>query len=133
MGQKRPVRVVNFVTRGSIEERVLKAIEAKRSLFGSVFDGDSDSVDFAAVGGTSFLDGVREVVGVEKPLAPPPEPEALARAEPGVGLLEANVRMLEALAAWDGDPAWPPALRDRATAALRALLNRIEPDGGGCP
>src|SRR5215213_810013 len=72
MGQKRPVRVVNFVTRGTIEERVLKAIEAKRSLFGSVFDGDSDAVDFAALGSTSFLDGVREVVGIEKPAVPEP-------------------------------------------------------------
>jgi superfamily II DNA or RNA helicase len=126
MGQKRPVRVVNFVTRGSIEERVLKAIESKRSLFGSVFDGDSDSVDFAALGNTSFLDGVREVVGIEKPVVAAPEPEAPARAD--VGLLEANVRMLEALAAWDADVPWPPALRERAGAALRSLLERI--DGG---
>jgi superfamily II DNA or RNA helicase len=126
MGQSRPVRVVNFVTRGTIEERVLKAIEAKRSLFGSVFDGDSDAVDFAALGTQSFLDGVREVVGVERPApAPAPEPEAPAGAGSGVGLLEANVRMLEALAAWEGDASWPPALRDRAAAALRKLLDRI--------
>ena len=124
MGQKRPVRVVNFVTRGSIEERVLKAIESKRLLFGSVFDGDSDAVDFAALGNTSFLDGVREAVGIEKPTAP--EPDAPARVIDGVGLLEANVRMLEALAAWDGNTPWPPALRDRAAAALRTLLERVE-------
>jgi len=127
MGQSRPVRVVNFVTLGSIEERVLKAIETKRSLFGSVFDGDSDAVDFAALGTQSFLDGVREVVGVEKPAAvPAPEPEGPARDGAGLGLLEANVRMLEALAAWDADASWPPALRDRAAAALRKLLERIE-------
>jgi SNF2 family DNA or RNA helicase len=126
MGQSRPVRVVNFVTLGSIEERVLKAIETKRSLFGSVFDGDSDAVDFAALGTQSFLDGVREVVGVEKPAAvPAPEPEGPARDGAGLGLLEANVRMLEALAAWDADASWPPALRDRAAAALRKLLERI--------
>ena len=123
MGQSRPVRVVNFVTRGTIEERVLKAIETKRNLFGSVFDGDSDAVDFAALGSVSFLDGVREVIGVERPAAVA-EPEAPARVD--VGLLEANVRMLEALAAWDADASWPPALRDRAAAALRKLLERIE-------
>jgi hypothetical protein len=44
----------------------------------------------------------------------------------GVGLLEANVRMLEALAAWDADVPWPAALRDRAGAALRKLLERVE-------
>src|SRR5262245_1607969 len=124
MGQSRPVRVVNFVTRGTIEERVLKAIEAKRNLFGSVFDGDSDSVDFAAHGSTSFLDGIREVVGTEKP--PAPVPEAPARAD--LGLLEANVRMLEALAGWDASVEWPPALRDRAATALRRLLDQIGGD-----
>ncbi len=123
MGQSRPVRVVNFVTRDTIEERVLQAIEAKRSLFGSIFDGDSDSVDFAALGATSFLDGVRDVIGVEKPA---PEPEASAKAEFSVGLLEANVRMLEALAAWDESVIWPIELRERAATALRQLLQRIE-------
>lgn len=126
MGQSRPVRVINFVTRGTIEERVSRAIEAKRSLFGSVFDGDSDSVDFAALGSTSFLDGVRDVIGVEKPPAPPPEPEAPARVESGVSLLETNVRMLEALAAWNEDVPWPAELRERAETALRRLLEKIE-------
>jgi SNF2 family DNA or RNA helicase len=125
MGQSRPVRVINFVTRATIEERVLQAIDAKRSLFGSVFDGESDAVDFAAIGGSSFLDGVREVVGVEKPVIAP-APEVPTRTDAGVGLLEANVRMLEALAAWDGDVPWPPELRDRAAAALRRLLQRFE-------
>jgi superfamily II DNA or RNA helicase len=120
MGQNRPVRVVNFVTRGTIEERVLKAIEAKRSLFGSVFDGDSDSVDFAAIGSPSFLDGVREVVGIEKAA----EPDVSARVS--VGLLETNVRMLEALAAWDEEVPWPAPLRDRAATALRQLLDRLD-------
>jgi superfamily II DNA or RNA helicase len=122
MGQSRPVRVINFVTRGSIEERVLKAIEAKRSLFGSVFDGESDAVDFAALGGTSFLDGVREVIGLEKPAAISAEVPAR---DASLGLLEANVRMLEALAACDAELSWPPALRDRAATALRKLLDQI--------
>jgi SNF2 family DNA or RNA helicase len=122
MGQKRPVRVVNFVTRGSIEERVQKAIETKRSLFGSVFDGDSDAVDFAALGSPSFLSGVRELVDPTPPAAVPEVPKAFAPA----GLLEANVRMLEALAAWEGEAIWSPELRHRAAAALRTLLGRIE-------
>ena len=120
MGQSRPVRVVNFITRGTIEERVLKAIAAKRSLFGSVFDGDSDAVDFAAMGSPSFLDGVREVIGADTA----PEPDAPVR-DVSVGLLEANVRMLEALAACDADLPWPPALRDRAAVALRKLLDQV--------
>jgi SNF2 family DNA or RNA helicase len=123
MGQSRPVRVINFVTRGTIEERVLQAIDAKRSLFGSVFNGDSDSVDFAAMGSKSFLNGVREVIGVEQTV---PEPETQAKESTGVGLLEANVRMLEALAAWDEEVPWPPELRERAAAALQAIMAKID-------
>src|SRR5262245_48986142 len=122
MGQSRPVRVINFVTRGTIEERVLKAIDAKRSLFCSVFDGESDAVDFAALGTTSFLDGVREVIGVEKPAAIAAE---VPPRDANLGLLEVNVRMLEALAACDADLTWPPALRDRAATALRRLLDQL--------
>jgi superfamily II DNA or RNA helicase len=125
MGQSRPVRVIHFVTRGTIEERVLRAIEAKRSLFGSVFDGDSDFVDFAAIGSQPFLDGVREVVGVE-PATPPIQLERPVPSSEGTGLLETHVRMLEALAAWDGEAAWSPELRERAVTALGKLLQRLE-------
>ncbi len=123
MGQERPVRVINFVTRGSIEERVLKAIEAKKSLFAGVFDGDSDEVNFAALGQTSFLDSVREIIGEEKgpavvekrtPEAPTAKPD----------LLEAGVRFLEALAAWEKELPWTSELRERAATAIELLLAR---------
>src|ERR1700676_4009895 len=39
MGQHRPVQVFNLVTRDSIEERVLKTLELKKSLFDGVFEG----------------------------------------------------------------------------------------------
>ena len=123
MGQSRPVRVVNFVTRGTIEERVLQTIEAKQKLFAGVFDGDSDEVDFAALGTRSFLDGVREVIGVERPASAPAE--APSR-DANVALLEANVRMLEALAALDAAVTWPAPLRDRAATAVRKLLEQLE-------
>ena len=127
MGQERPVRVINFVTRDSIEERVLKAIEAKKSLFAGVFDGDSDEVNFAALGQTSFLDGVREIVGKEKAhaVAEKTPPEMLVDKP---DLLEAGVRFLEALAAWEKDLPWTSELLERARAAFQSLLARAEPD-----
>jgi len=87
-----------------------------------VFDGDSDAVDFAAMGTPSFLDGVREVIGAERPAAMHSEPPAR---DANVALLEANVRMLEALAALDADVTWPAPLRDRAATAARKLLEQL--------
>ncbi len=127
MGQQRPVRVINFVTRNSIEERVMASLEAKRSLFGSVFDGDSDSVDFAAVGSRPFLDGVREVVGLEKPAQAEPKavtkPVVSAKPEPTGDLAEAAIAFLEAMAAesWD----LTAGQKARVRAAVAALT------GGG--
>ncbi len=124
LGQERPVRVINFVTRGSIEERVQKAIEAKRSLFAGVFDGDSDEVNFAALGQTSCLDSVRDVVGVEKPVEVAEPKSTAAPAKPDV--LEAGVRFLEALAASGEELPWTEALRRRAEAALQSLLEKMD-------
>lgn len=124
MGQQRPVRVINFVTRGSIEERVLKAIEAKKSLFAGVFDGDSDEVNFAALGQTSFLDGVREIIGEEKARLVVEKKEAVSKNAKN-DLLEAGVRFLEALAAWEAELPWTDELRERATAAMQQLLAKL--------
>jgi hypothetical protein len=65
MGQSRPVRVINLVTRGTIEEKVLRTIEAKQGLFAGVFEGDADEIPFEAVSVSGFLDTMRELVGAE--------------------------------------------------------------------
>lgn len=44
MGQSRPVRVINFVTSGSIEERILGLLKFKRSLFAGALDEGGDDV-----------------------------------------------------------------------------------------
>jgi len=99
MGQHRPVQVFNFVTRGSIEERVLKTLELKRSLFEGIFSGTADEVSFASLGNKRFLDTVRELVADELP-APKPElaPAAAPPADAGQLLVQAGVQFLEAMA-----------------------------------
>ena len=44
MGQHRPVQVFNLVMRDSIEERVLRTLAVKRSLFTEIFTGTNDEV-----------------------------------------------------------------------------------------
>ena len=50
LGQRRPVRVVHFVSQGTIEEGMLGVLEFKKSVFTGVFDGGQDQV---------FLGGTR--------------------------------------------------------------------------
>jgi SNF2 family DNA or RNA helicase len=62
MGQNRPVRVVNLVTRGTIEEKVLRTLEAKQGLFAGVFESDADEIPFEASQKQGFLEGMRELI-----------------------------------------------------------------------
>jgi SNF2 family DNA or RNA helicase len=130
MGQSRPVRVVHLVTRNSIEERVLRVIEQKRALFAGLFDGDTDEVNFAALGQPRFLDAVRELLEDDGRAGSVNDrsPE-----EARANLMAAGVQFLEALAAMltAEKPAVPADLARRGTAALRAILGSL--DGGEPP
>lgn len=129
MGQSRPVRVVNLVTRGTIEERVLRTLEAKRNLFAGVFSGDEDEIAFEAVNRSAFLDAVRELLGEPKvePALPVPSP---ASTDARLAMWQAGAQMIEALnqlatadpvswAAIDAD------LRTRLHTTLTELLSRL--------
>ncbi|HYT92005.1 MAG TPA: DEAD/DEAH box helicase [Gemmataceae bacterium] len=109
MGQHRPVQVINLITRESIEERVLRTLRMKKTLFDGVFTGTSDEVAFEAVGQQTLLETVRDLVSAEEPQPPVGQVSNL----PAAGRLEtcptaspvslqavlqAGVQFLEALA-----------------------------------
>jgi superfamily II DNA or RNA helicase len=63
MGQKRPVRVINFVSKGTIEEGMLSVLAFKRSLSAGILDGGSSEI---ALGGSRlnrFMKDVENVTG----------------------------------------------------------------------
>jgi hypothetical protein len=136
MGQSNPVRVVNLVTRGTIEERVLRTLEAKQGLFAGVFDSDEDEIAFEAVNRTGFLDAVREMIGEPRSEAVPP-PAPILPAEPdletanarselwraGAQMVEALSRLLAAGATTAEVP--DPELRNRLRRGLSDLLRRL--------
>ena len=80
LGQDRMVRVVNFISRASIEERILDLLRFKRSLFAGALDEDgADVVMVGDAGMGKFMQSVEEAV---VPLATPdPEQERQERIE----------------------------------------------------
>jgi SNF2 family DNA or RNA helicase len=120
MGQSRPVRVVNLVARGTVEERVMHTLAAKRELFAGLFDGDEDEVAFAGPPGNRLLAAARVLLAEAEPDPPPP---AVATATPA-GLWRAAAELLEALAALPAESA-AAADRDRLRAAAEHLLPRL--------
>ncbi|MGD8701263.1 MAG: DEAD/DEAH box helicase [Desulfosarcina sp.] len=71
IGQKsRCINVVNLITKGSIEEKILAGIQLKTELFDGVFDGGADAVEFSREKRTELLNQLREMMG-EAPEPPP--------------------------------------------------------------
>jgi hypothetical protein len=144
MGQSRPVRVINLVTRGTIEEQVLRTLEAKQGLFTGLFAGDEDEIPFAAVTQSRFLDTVRELIGErargQRPAAavpsevserPPAVPPTLPPGAAHSDLWQSAAHLLEGvcalLAAIPPAVPMPDDVRDRLRTAVRALADRLGP------
>ena len=122
MGQNRPVRVINFVTRGSIEERVLRTLDRKQSLFAGLFNGDEDEIAFTAINPSTFANTLRTLLTD----APVKEPEE--RAAPAVDaapLLNAAMAMLEALAEFIAKAEELPGEVSQRAARLSERLAKI--------
>jgi superfamily II DNA or RNA helicase len=127
LGQRRAVRVVNFVAQGSIEEGMLNVLKFKRSLFAGVLDGGEKDVFLGGSRLTKFMESVEKATSaipqaemeeaVESPVAEDrvgsvvdaaetaPEAEELAApaADSWGGLLQAGLALVQQFAA--GRPA----------------------------
>jgi superfamily II DNA/RNA helicase len=145
MGQSRPVRVVNFVTRGTIEEKVLRRIEAKQNLFAGVFASDADEIPFEAVGTGGFLDTMRELVsdsgdrgseigdrktGSRGTATPAVAQSPIAHPQsPIPSMWQGVAQLLEAACATLADPVardmLPPDIRERLSTILRKFVLQL--------
>ena len=79
MGQKRPVQIINFVAKGTIEEGMLSVLAFKRSLAAGILDGGTGEV---ALGGSRLNRFMKEVESVTGHVG---EGEAMTPAEEVVG------------------------------------------------
>jgi superfamily II DNA/RNA helicase len=142
MGQSRPVRVVNFVTRGTIEEKVLRTLEAKQGLFAGLFTGDADELPFEALANSGFLDTIRDfadVAGQQCEIAQPKPTSTIEKAPTTtvaesvsghlwLGLTQLIESMKNSLSATATATAIPPDVRERLRIAARQLADQLERD-----
>jgi superfamily II DNA or RNA helicase len=59
----RCINVVNLISTGSIEERILSGLQLKTELFEGVFDGTTDMVEFSEKKRGALLSQLREMIG----------------------------------------------------------------------
>ncbi|MGD0137409.1 MAG: DEAD/DEAH box helicase [Tepidisphaeraceae bacterium] len=124
LGQSRPVRVVNFIAQGTIEEGMLSILKFKKSLFAGALDGGEKEVFLGGSRLNRFMETVEKTtVAIPQPAPqdPPPEPDgdgetdgeetdsgerketptppSEAAGDPWSGLLQTGLAVLEQLAA----------------------------------
>ncbi|MDD5403298.1 MAG: DEAD/DEAH box helicase [Sulfuricella sp.] len=63
MGQKRPVQIVNFVAKGTIEEGMLSVLAFKRSLSAGILDGGVGEISLGGSRLNRFMKDVENVTG----------------------------------------------------------------------
>src|ERR1700722_16307564 len=63
MGQKRPVQVINFVAKGTIEEGMLSVLAFKRSLSAGILDGGGGEISFGGSRLNRVMKDVENVTG----------------------------------------------------------------------
>ncbi|MCL2715741.1 MAG: DEAD/DEAH box helicase [Alphaproteobacteria bacterium] len=61
MGQKHPVRVINFVSKGTIEEGMLSTLAFKRSLAAGILDGGTGEISLGGTRLNRFMSDVQKV------------------------------------------------------------------------
>ena len=83
LGQHRPVRVVHFISQGTIEEGMLSLLAFKKSMFSGVLDGGKDEVFLGGTRLKRFMDSVDTATG-EIPKSAPEPSEPPAPEEAGV-------------------------------------------------
>jgi superfamily II DNA or RNA helicase len=99
MGQKRPVQIVNFVAKGSIEEGMLSVLAFKRSLSTGILDGGSGEVSLGGSRLNRFMKEVESVTGNMGVVEPVMPGEELMAAPPATSLEVApNLEVTEAVA-----------------------------------
>src|SRR5260370_18999814 len=63
MGQTGPVRVINFVAKGTIEEGMLSVLAFKRSLSAGILDGGGGEISLGGTRLNRFMKDVENVTG----------------------------------------------------------------------
>jgi superfamily II DNA or RNA helicase len=110
MGQKRPVQVVNFVAKGTIEEGLLSVLAFKRSLSAGILDGGQNEISLGGSRLSRFMKDVENVTGHMGEGEPVAAAEEAPGASPADGAQEAPGEevMDEAAATDEAAPSTPP-------------------------
>jgi superfamily II DNA or RNA helicase len=117
LGQSRPVRVINFVSQGTIEEGMLSVIKFKKSLFSGALDGGEKDVFLGGSRLTRFIQTVEKATGAIPAVTDAPASPAE---------VAANDSTAPELTGAQAVGAAPPAQTDALSGLLRTGLDLLQ-------
>ncbi|MBI5409814.1 MAG: DEAD/DEAH box helicase [Nitrospirae bacterium] len=119
LGQHKTVRAINFVTSGSIEERILELLKFKKSLFAGALD--SDGGDTVMIGESQFKKLMQSVDTVMEDLKKP-DPVYVEQAQKEAELDKKAAEAVEAIPAAGEEKTEHTGAEENTLAALNNLL-----------
>ncbi len=131
MGQKRPVQIVNFVAKGTIEEGMLSVLAFKRSLSAGILDGGQSEIALGGSRLSRFMNDVENVtgnIGGAEMMTVAEQATSVASAAPELPADMAGIELNAATSdrAWEGDAyseqAVAPTPQDAAVDPWAVLL-----------
>ena len=130
LGQRNPVRVVNFIAEGAIEHGMLSLLRFKRSMFTGVLDGSTDSVSMGESALNRFMKTVETAASSTPSVLPTPVDSDALQARGG------RARPAQAEAGRSADVGRAPDLRAmgdllrQGAGFLQALSKTLSQSGG---
>lgn len=129
LGQHRPVRVVNFVAQGTIEQGMLGLLSFKKSLFAGILENGQDEVFLGGSRLKRFMESVETATAAAAQIAPMPTAEITTEpAESGESAHQEKAEVAAATLAPAGpaQPAWQELLSAGAS-WLTQIAQSLQP------
>lgn len=141
LGQKRPVRIVNFVAKGTIEEGMLSVLAFKRSLAAGILDEGSGEISLGGSRLARFMKDVENVtqnMGEGEAVTPAEEAGVIAAVEAAASVEDTSEAAVEMPAARGEAPAAAPAdpwqaLLQVGTQLIAAMASASQPQAAAHP
>jgi superfamily II DNA or RNA helicase len=129
LGQHRPVRVVHFISQGTIEEGMLRLLAFKKSMFAGVLDSGENEVFLGGTRLNRFMESVEEATGAI-PEKMPAEPDRVAQERQPEARKEPQPRQTPQEQAWADVFSAGVSLLEKLNGALSAGTTRDQRDAG---
>ncbi|MCF8131100.1 MAG: DEAD/DEAH box helicase, partial [Deltaproteobacteria bacterium] len=128
IGQKSQcINVVNFICKGSIEERIFAGIQLKTDLFKGVFEGGEDMVEFTREKKNQLLNQLREMMSEDQELLPAEQTPSEEIPEDTPHFLNPEVLKEEKAVDFSGEEEEPEEAIVEASDAVASGSGRVEP------